>query len=50
MYVAESKRLTHAGAKKMMATAVDRAERAGIAEEDVELARIMRSIGLKKQP
>ena len=31
MYVAESKRLTHQGAKKMMATAVDMASEAGIA-------------------
>jgi len=31
MYVAESKRLTHQGAKKMMATAVDMANQAGIA-------------------
>ena len=31
MYVAESKRLTHQGAKKMMATAVDVASQAGIA-------------------
>jgi uncharacterized protein GlcG (DUF336 family) len=31
MYVAESKRLTHQGAKKMMATAVDMANEAGIA-------------------
>ena len=30
MYVAESKRLTHQGAKKMMATAVDMANEAGI--------------------
>jgi glc operon protein GlcG len=31
MYVAESKRLTHPGAKKMMMTAVDMANQAGIA-------------------
>ena len=31
MYVAESKRLTHEGARKMMATAVDMANQAGIA-------------------
>jgi glc operon protein GlcG len=31
MYVAESKRLTHEGAKKIMATAVDMASQAGIA-------------------
>ena len=31
MYVAESKRLTHQGAKKMMATAVDMAGQARIA-------------------
>ena len=31
MYVAESKRLTHQGAKKMMATALDMANEAGIA-------------------
>ena len=31
MYVAESKRLTAAGAKKMMATAIDRAQKDGIA-------------------
>jgi uncharacterized protein GlcG (DUF336 family) len=31
MYVAESKRLTHQGAKKIMATAVDMANQAGIA-------------------
>jgi len=31
MYVANSKRLTHAGAKKMAATAVDKASAAGIA-------------------
>src|ERR1700736_4072767 len=31
MYVAESKRLTHQGAKKIMTTAVDLADRAGIA-------------------
>ncbi len=31
MYVAESKRLTHQGAKRMMATAVDMANQAGIA-------------------
>ena len=31
MYVAETKRLTSAGAKKMMATAIARAEEAGIA-------------------
>src|SRR5262252_4687410 len=31
MYVAESKRLTHEGAKKIMATAVDMARQAGIA-------------------
>ena len=31
MYVANSKRLTHAGAKKMAATAVDKARAAGIA-------------------
>src|SRR5215470_11576993 len=30
MYVAESKRLTHEGAKKIMATAVDMARQAGI--------------------
>ena len=30
MYVAESKRLTHQGAKKMMATAIDLANQAGI--------------------
>src|SRR5258705_5884380 len=31
MYVAESKRLTHQGAKKIMSTAVDMANQAGIA-------------------
>src|SRR6266852_5834478 len=31
MYVAATKRLTHAGAKKMMATAIGKAEQAGIA-------------------
>ena len=31
MYVANAKRLTHAGAKKMMATAIAKAEEAGIA-------------------
>ncbi|MET0705411.1 MAG: heme-binding protein, partial [Tardiphaga sp.] len=31
MYVAESKRLTHQGAKKIMMTAVDMASQAGIA-------------------
>jgi glc operon protein GlcG len=31
MYVAESKRLTHQGAKKIMMTAVDMANQAGIA-------------------
>jgi glc operon protein GlcG len=31
MYVAEAKRLTNAGAKKMLATATDRAREAGIA-------------------
>src|ERR1700688_1977276 len=31
MYVAESKRLTHQGAKKIMATAIDMANQAGIA-------------------
>jgi uncharacterized protein GlcG (DUF336 family) len=31
MYVAESKRLTNAGAKKMMAVAMDRAQKDGIA-------------------
>lgn len=31
MYFADSKRLTHAGAKKMMATALERARDAGIA-------------------
>ena len=31
MYVADSKRLTHAGAKKMMATAIGAAEQAGVA-------------------
>ena len=31
MYVAESKRLTHLGAKKIMTTAVDMANQAGIA-------------------
>src|SRR6185369_8600478 len=31
MYVAESKRLTHEGARKIMATAVDMARQAGIA-------------------
>jgi len=31
MYVANSKRLTHAGAKKMAATAIGKAEQAGIA-------------------
>lgn len=31
MYVADSKRLTAAGARKMMATAIAEAERAGIA-------------------
>jgi len=31
MYVAESKRLTHQGAKKMMATAINMANEAGIA-------------------
>ena len=49
MYVADSKRLTHAGAKKMMATAIGKAEQAGIAKEDAELARIMQLIGLRKQ-
>jgi uncharacterized protein GlcG (DUF336 family) len=31
MYIADGKRLTHAGAKKMMATALDKAREAGIA-------------------
>ena len=31
MYVADSKRLTHAGARKMIATAIDQATRSGIA-------------------
>jgi glc operon protein GlcG len=31
MYVAESKRLTHEGARKIMATAVDMANQAGVA-------------------
>jgi len=31
MYIADSKRLTHDGAKKMMATAIDKAREAGIA-------------------
>jgi glc operon protein GlcG len=31
MHVADSKRLTHQGAKKMMATAIAKAEEAGIA-------------------
>jgi LDH2 family malate/lactate/ureidoglycolate dehydrogenase len=31
MYVVDSKRLTHAGVKKMMATAIAKAEEAGIA-------------------
>ncbi len=31
MYVAESKRLTHQGVKKMMATAINMANEAGIA-------------------
>jgi glc operon protein GlcG len=31
MYVADSKRLTHEGAKRMMATAIDAARQAGIA-------------------
>jgi uncharacterized protein GlcG (DUF336 family) len=31
MYVAESKRLTHEGAKKIMSTAIDKAREAGIA-------------------
>ena len=31
MYIADAKRLTHAGAKKMMATAIAMAEEAGIA-------------------
>jgi uncharacterized protein GlcG (DUF336 family) len=31
MYIADGKRLTHAGAKKMMATAIDKAREAGIA-------------------
>ncbi len=31
MYVASTKRLTHSGAKKMMATAIGKAEEAGIA-------------------
>jgi uncharacterized protein GlcG (DUF336 family) len=31
MYVADSKRLTHAGARKMMATALEQAVKAGIA-------------------
>ena len=31
MYVANAKRLTNEGAKKMMATAIDRAKKAGIA-------------------
>jgi uncharacterized protein GlcG (DUF336 family) len=31
MYVAESKRLTHRGAKKIMATAIDMANQAGVA-------------------
>jgi glc operon protein GlcG len=31
MYVAESKRLTHQGAKKIMATAIDMANQAGVA-------------------
>jgi glc operon protein GlcG len=30
MYVADTKRLTHAGARKMMATAIDKAREAGI--------------------
>ena len=30
MYVAESKRLTHQGAKKIMTTAVDMASQAGL--------------------
>jgi uncharacterized protein GlcG (DUF336 family) len=30
MYIADSKRLTHAGARKMMATAIDKAREAGI--------------------
>src|SRR4051812_38865486 len=31
MYIADTKRLTHDGAKKMMATAIDQAHKAGIA-------------------
>jgi glc operon protein GlcG len=31
MYIADGKRLTHAGAKKMMTTAIDKAREAGIA-------------------
>ena len=31
MYIADSKRLTHEGAKKMMATAIEQARQAGIA-------------------
>jgi uncharacterized protein GlcG (DUF336 family) len=31
MYIADAKRLTHEGAKKMMATAIDEARKAGIA-------------------
>ena len=31
MYIADAKRLTHEGAKKMMATAIDKAREAGIA-------------------
>ena len=31
MYIADTKRLTHEGAKKMMATAIDKAREAGIA-------------------
>ena len=35
MYVAESKRLTYQGAKKMMAAAIEMADRAGIAPGDL---------------
>ena len=57
MYVADTKRFTLAGARKMMATAVGQAEQAGIsitvAIADsggnlVMLARLMSTIGLKK--
>lgn len=57
MYVANTKRLTLAGARKMMATVVGQAEQAGIsitvaiADSGGDLvmrARLMSTIGLKK--